>query len=37
MVEYFVQMNSLLSIRKEAIDFKLQYVKSYAQLMAVNL
>ena len=37
MVEYFVQMNSLLSIRKEAIDFKLQYVKAYAQLMAVNL
>ena len=37
MVEYFVQMNSLLSLRSEAVNFKKEYVKAYAQLMAVNL
>ncbi len=37
MVEYFVQMNSMLSVCSEAIDFRLQYMKAYAQLMSVNL
>lgn len=37
MVDYFVQMNSMLSVCSEAIDFKLQYMKAYAQLMSVNL
>ncbi len=36
-MEYFVQLNSLQTVRSEAINFRLEYMKNYARLMAVEL
>lgn len=37
LLEYFVQMNSVLSVRSESIEFRRDYLKTHAQLTAVDL